>query len=185
MELFPKLTQRNTTTYYRSKKSKIICDSSELFSGISKLCPTPSIIFCSEFSSCYSANKIYIVINAGTLLGDVLSSELKSILVETIKEEYQNKRTDIEKRLDRYAALLLKIARQKRYDLSVWVGGDETHWCTENDLVLLEKAKLIQGKMKYTEHNAYCEYVLTKKGTELVRLLKENNQHKTLLIPPQ
>ena len=114
-----------------------------------------------------------------------MSSELKSILVETIKEEYQNKRADVEKRLDQYSALLLKIARHKKYDLSVWVGGDETHWCTENDLALLEKAKLIQGVMKYTEHNAYCEYALTKKGTEIVKQLNQNQTHKTLLIPPQ
>jgi hypothetical protein len=114
-----------------------------------------------------------------------VSSELKSILVETIKEEYQNKRADVENRLDQYVALLLKIARHKKYDLSVWVGGDETHWCTENDLALLEKAKLIQGKMKYTEHNAYYEYTLTKNGTQIVKQLKENENNKTLLIPPQ
>ncbi len=115
-----------------------------------------------------------------------MSSELKSILVETIKEEYQNKRNEIEKRINQYAALLLKIAEHKKYNLSVWVGGDETHWCTENDLTLLEKANLIQGKMKYTEHNAYYEYTLTTKGTQIIRQLKQNNpQHKTLLIPPQ
>jgi len=114
-----------------------------------------------------------------------VSSELKSILVETIKEEYQNKRIDIEKRLDMYAALLLKIAEHKKYDISIWVVGDETHWCTENDLTLLEKANLIQGKMKYTEHNAYYEYILTKKGTKIVSTLKQNTPHKIMLIPPQ
>jgi len=130
-------------------------------------------------------NKIYIVISAGTLLGGLVSSKLKSILVGTIKEEYQNKRTDTEKRIDQYVALLLKIAEHKKYDLSVWVGGDDTHWCTENDLALLEKANLIQGKMKYTEHNAYYEYTLTTKGAQIVRQLKQNNPHETLLFPPQ
>ena len=43
----------------------------------------------------------------------------------------------------------------------------------EKELNLLERGNLVKGKLKYTERNAYREYQLTKKGSELVNKLQK------------
>ena len=77
--------------------------------------------------------------------------------------------------LERYKSRIIEIAKAGRWDLPIFIEGAETHYeRDEKDLNLLERSRLIKGKMKYTEHNAYREYTLTEKGAELARkLLKE------------
>ncbi|MEJ2241482.1 MAG: hypothetical protein P8Y18_04995 [Candidatus Bathyarchaeota archaeon] len=105
-----------------------------------------------------------------------MSLDLKEILVNTIKEDYKQKEMEVEKGIERFKQLLCEIAAAKKWDLTMWVEGSnvkdiEKH---EKDLTLLEKGKLIKGKMKFTEHNEYREYQLTKKGSDLVKkLIKE------------
>lgn len=104
-----------------------------------------------------------------------MSSDLKVILEKVAEEDYQNETMEIEKGLERYKSLILKIAEVKKWDLPIWVEGTETHLGKyEEDLNLLERGNIVKGQIKYTERNAYREYTLTKKGADLAeKLLKE------------
>ena len=104
------------------------------------------------------------------------SSDLKTILDKVIEEDYKRKELEIEKRFENFKTLLREIAKAKRWDLAIWVEGCKVKSVEkyEKDLNLLERGNLIKGKMKFTERNAYREYQLTKKGSDLTKkLLKE------------
>ena len=100
-----------------------------------------------------------------------MSSELKSILIDFVEEECQNKLKDINNNLERFQELLLKISRQKNYHLTLWVVGEDMHWGVEKDLDLLEKADLITGEMGYSDQSGYRIYTLTDKGKGIVQKL--------------
>ena len=100
-----------------------------------------------------------------------MSSELKSILIDFVEEECQNKLKDINNNLERFQELLLKISRQKNYHLTLWVVGEDMHWGVEKDLDLLENADLITGEMGYSDQSGYRNYTLTDKGKSLVQKL--------------
>lgn len=102
-----------------------------------------------------------------------MSSDLKSILDTVVEEDYKRKELEIEKAFERFKSLLHEIARAKKWDLAIWVEGTNVEGVEEyeKDLNLLERGNLIKGQMKFTEHNAYREYQLTKKGSDLVKKL--------------
>ena len=100
-----------------------------------------------------------------------MSSELKSILIDVIEEDMQNKLKDITNNLSRFQELLINISRQKKYHLTLWVVGEDTHWEVKKDLDLLEKADLIIGEMGYSDQSGFREYTLTDKGNKLVQNL--------------
>jgi hypothetical protein len=101
-----------------------------------------------------------------------MSFDLKQIMLRVAEEDYESEREEIEGALDRYRALILEIARVKKFDLAIWVEGSETQFQREErELSLLERANLVKRKMNYTHHNAYREYQLTKKGAELAAKL--------------
>jgi predicted transcriptional regulator with HTH domain len=105
-----------------------------------------------------------------------MSSELKIILDKVIEEDYRRKELEIEKRFEQFKSLLREIARAKKWDLAIWVEGSRVKDVEkyERDLSLLERGNIVKGKMKFTDRNAYREYQLTKKGSDLVKkLLKE------------
>jgi hypothetical protein len=104
-----------------------------------------------------------------------MSFDLKEILRRVVEEDYESEKEEIEDRLDRYKSIILKIAKDKTFDLAIWVEGSETQFQqSEKDLNFLERGNLVKGQMKYTHHNAYREYRLTKKGAELAtKLLNE------------
>lgn len=102
------------------------------------------------------------------------SSDLLIILTQVAKEDYASEELEIEQNLERFKSLLLEIARAKKWDLAIWVEGTAVSDSekVENNLNLLERGNLVKGKMKFTERNAYREYQLTKKGTELLKKLQ-------------
>lgn len=104
-----------------------------------------------------------------------MSSELKAILNKVVEEDYKNEEMMIEARLERYKSLILKIAKAKKWDLRIWVEGSALKDVEkyEKDLNFLERGNIVKGQMKYTERNAYREYQLTKKGTELAKKLSK------------
>jgi hypothetical protein len=103
------------------------------------------------------------------------SSELKAILKQVAEEDYTSEELEIEKSLSRFKSLLLEIAKSKKWDLAIWVEGTDVKYAEkyERDLNLLERGNLVKGKLKYTERNAYREYQLTKKGSELAEKLQK------------
>ena len=107
-----------------------------------------------------------------------MSQDLKSILDTVVEEDFIQKELEIEKGIGRFKSLLLKIAEIKKWDLAIWIEGDavESMKMYESDLNLLERGNLIKGKMKFTEHNAYREYQLTKKGSDLVKKLLDETK---------
>ena len=84
-------------------------------------------------------------------------------------------RAAIDKGLRNYKSLILQIAEAKKWDLRVWVEGQEPEDLKKYEKVLnmLERGNIIKGKMKYTHRSAYREYELTKKGEELAKKLQE------------
>ena len=105
-----------------------------------------------------------------------MSSDLKIILDKVIEEDYKRKELEIEKGFERFKSLLHEIASAKKWDFAIWVQGSKVNGVEkyEKELNLLERGNLVKGKMKFTEHNAYREYQLTKKGSDLIKkLLKE------------
>jgi hypothetical protein len=105
-----------------------------------------------------------------------MSLDLITILNKVVEEDYKRKELEIEKGLERFKSLLQEIAKAKKWDLTIWVEGTNVKGVKEyeKDLNLLERGNIIKGEMKFTERNAYREYQLTKKGSELVKkLLKE------------
>ena len=109
------------------------------------------------------------------LEGYAMSSDLKKILVNVIEEDYKQKELEVEKEIGRFKHLLREIATAKKWDLAIWVEGTDVQYAEkyEKDLNLLERGNLIKGKLKYTERNAYREYQLTKKGSEIVEKLQK------------
>jgi hypothetical protein len=103
-----------------------------------------------------------------------MSVGLMQLLLKVAEEDYENERGEIEAGIDRYKALILEIARVKRFDLATSVEGSNTRFQKdERDLNFLEKAHLVTGKTNYTRHNAYREYELTKTGVELATKLSD------------
>lgn len=105
-----------------------------------------------------------------------MSSELMETLHKVAGEDCESRIAAIDEGLNRYKSLILQIAKAKKWDLLVWVEGQELEDLKtyEEDLNMLERGNFIKGKMKYSEHNAYREYELTKKGEDLAeKLLKE------------
>ena len=101
-----------------------------------------------------------------------MSLDLRQVLRRVAKEDYASERQGIERELDRYKALILEIARVKRFDLAISVEGSDTRFQKDKrDLSFLERANLVRGEMHYTHRNAYREYQLTKKGAELANSL--------------
>jgi hypothetical protein len=103
------------------------------------------------------------------------SSDLETILKQVAEEDYENQELEIEKNLSSFKSLLLEIAGAKKWDLAIWVEGTDVQYAKkyEKDLNLLERGNLIKGKLKYTERNAYREYQLTKKGSDVVKKLQK------------
>jgi len=103
------------------------------------------------------------------------SSELKTILNQVAEEDYASEELEIEKNLLRFKSFLLEIAKAKKWDLAIWVEGTDVKYAEkyEKDLNLLERGNLVKGQLKYTDRNAYREYQLTKKGSELVEKLQK------------
>lgn len=100
-----------------------------------------------------------------------MSSELKTILNKVAEENA------VEQAFQRYKALLLKIAGFKGTDILISFEGTKQTDSKEEqtDLCILEKANLIKGNTKNTNHNTYRQYELTKKGVELAEKLSRED----------
>jgi hypothetical protein len=100
-----------------------------------------------------------------------ISSELKTTLNKASKENA------VEQTFQRYKALFLKIAGFKGTEVLISFEGTKQAYSKEEqaDLCMLEKASLIKGNTKNTNHNTYRQYELTKKGAELAEKLSKED----------
>jgi len=104
-----------------------------------------------------------------------MSSELKKILSKGAEEDSKRKEKELAEGINRYKSLLLKIAEEKKLDLTVSVEGAKQRDLSKNaeDLNVLESAQLVEGQTKFTHRNEYRQYVLTPKGAELAEKLSK------------
>ncbi len=106
-----------------------------------------------------------------------MSSELRTILNKVAEENYKREENAVEQAFQRYKPLLLKIAGFKGIDVLVSFEGTKQADSKEEqaDLCMLEKASLIRGHTKNSNHNTYRQYELTEKGAELAeKIAKED-----------
>jgi hypothetical protein len=104
-----------------------------------------------------------------------MSSELKTMLQKVAQEDCEQAEKALEAGTQRIQSLLLKIAASKKLDALIWFEGTRSEEINkdEADLSMLERANLIKGQIKYTHRNAYRQYELTKKGSELAEKLQK------------
>ncbi len=104
-----------------------------------------------------------------------MSSELKTMLSKVAVEDNERKDLEAEERINRYKSLLLKVAKDKPFDVLVSAEGTEEGNLNQDmlDLDMLERAHLLSGQTKETNRDVYREYELTKEGAELVEKLSK------------
>ena len=121
-----------------------------------------------------------------------MSSELKIMLSKVAVEDNERKEIEFEEGINRHKSLLLRVAKIKPFDILVSSEGTEQGDMKQTvlDLDVLERARLVKGQTKETNHNVYRQYELTPKGAELVEKLsketmidKEPHQPHTLGAP--
>ena len=121
-----------------------------------------------------------------------MSSELKSLLSTVAVEDNERKEIEFVEGINRYKSLLLRVAKVQPFDILVSSEGTQQGYLHQNvvDLNVLERAHLVKGQTKETDHNVYREYELTPEGAELVEKLsketmndKEPHQPHTLGAP--
>ena len=107
-------------------------------------------------------------------------------------EDNTRKEIAFEEGINRYKSLLLRVAKVKPFDILVSSEGTEQGDMKQTvvDLNVLERAHLVKGQTKETNHNVYRQYELTTEGAELVEKLsketmsdKEPHQPHTLGAP--
>ena len=106
-----------------------------------------------------------------------MSSELRTILNKVAEENYKREENAVDQAFQRYKSLLLKIAGFKGIDVLISFEGTKQTDSKEEqeDLCMLEKASLIRGHTKSTNHNTYRQYELTEKGAELAEKLSKED----------
>ena len=106
-----------------------------------------------------------------------MSSDLKAMLSKVAVEDNTRKEIEFKEGMNRYKSLLLRIAKEKKLDITTRVEGTAVVDLNKNeqDLNVLERAHLVEGQTKYTHRNVYRQYELTTKGAELVEKLSKEN----------
>ena len=115
-----------------------------------------------------------------------MSTELKIMLSKVAIEDNIRKEIEFEEGINRYKSLLLRVAKVQPFDVLVSSEGTEQGNLHQNkvDLNVLERAHLVKGHTKETNHNVYRQYELTTEGVDLVeKLSKENMSDKELNQP--
>ena len=115
-----------------------------------------------------------------------MSSELKSLLSKVAVEDNERKEIAFVEGINRYKSLLLRVAKVKPFDMLISSEGTKPGNLHQDvvDLEVLERAHLVKGQTKETDHNVYRQYELTAEGAELVeKLSKETMSGKELHQP--
>ncbi len=114
------------------------------------------------------------------------------MLSKVAVKDNERKEIEFEEGINRYKSLLLRVAKVKPFDMLVSSEGTEQGDMKQTvlDLDVLERARLVKGQTKETNHNVYRQYDLTPEGAELVEKFsketiseKEAHQRHTLGAP--
>jgi hypothetical protein len=104
-----------------------------------------------------------------------MSSELRAMLSKIAVEDIEQKELGLEEGINRYKSLLLRVAKDRPFDVLVSAEGTEDGNLKQYllDLNVLERAHLLKGQTKETSRDVYREYELTNEGSELVEKLSK------------
>jgi hypothetical protein len=104
-----------------------------------------------------------------------MSKELKSMLNKVAEEDNKREEKELEEGIQRYKALILKIAKDKTLDLVISFEGTQQADLSKNeqDLSMLQRANLLKEQTKFAHRNVYRQYELTKKGAELAEKISK------------
>ncbi len=104
-----------------------------------------------------------------------MSLELKSLLSTVAVEDNERKEIAFEEGINRYKSLLLRVAKVQPFDMLISSEGTKPGNLHQDvvDLEVLERAHLVKGQTKETNHNVYRQYELTPEGAELVEKLSK------------
>jgi hypothetical protein len=104
-----------------------------------------------------------------------MSSDLKAMLSKVTVEDNERKELEFEEGINRYKSLLIRVAKDKPFDVLVSSEGTEEGNLNQDvlDLDMLERAHLLKGQTKETNRDVYREYELTEEGAELVEKLSK------------
>jgi hypothetical protein len=114
------------------------------------------------------------------------------MLSKVAVEDNIRKEIGFEEGISRYKSLLLRVEKVKPFDMLFSSEGTKQGDMKQTmlDLDVLERARLVKGQTKETNHNVYRQYELTPEGAELVEKLsketvidKEPHQPHTLGAP--
>jgi hypothetical protein len=99
-----------------------------------------------------------------------MSSELKIMLRKVAMKDNERKEIEFEEGINRNKSLLLRVAKVKPFVVLVSSEGTEQSDMKQTvlDLDVLERARLMKGQTKETNHNVYRQYELTPEGAALV-----------------
>ncbi len=102
-----------------------------------------------------------------------MSAELSARLDRVAQEHFISEAKQLEANTPRSKALLLKMAQIKQLDIVILMQGTKPVELSkdERDLSALEKANLVKGNTRYTDHNIYRRYELTEEGVEIAQKL--------------
>jgi len=96
-----------------------------------------------------------------------VSTDLKHLLYHQICREFEDSSRAVEENLSRYVELLLKARRLQSLSVALAVLGHDTNDPELKDLDLLERAGVLEAKIKFTERNVYKIFTATERGVEL------------------
>jgi hypothetical protein len=96
-----------------------------------------------------------------------VSTDLKHLLYHQICREFEDSSHTVEENLSRYVELLLKARRLGSFSVALAVLGQDTRDPELKDLDLLERAGVLEAKIKFTERNVYKIFSATDRGEEL------------------
>ena len=99
--------------------------------------------------------------------------ELKELLYEEICEEFERARHRIDEKMPSYIRLLLRVEKLRNWSAPLFIQGQESKDHILNDLDLLERLGLLEGRIRFTHRNAYKTFSLTAKGKSLVERIKD------------
>ncbi len=101
-----------------------------------------------------------------------MSMDLRKLLYHQICDEFENNYHEIEGNLSKYVKLLSKINERGDWSVTLSVQGEDVEDSSLISLELLEKAGVLNGRIKYTERNVYKIFTLTDEGKKLIEKIK-------------
>ncbi len=97
-----------------------------------------------------------------------MSTELKKVLYHQICDDFEKSCRDIDENLPRYLELLSKIHETGDWSETLSVRGEDVKDPSHDSVELLEKAGILEGRIRFTERNMYKIFTLTEEGRNLI-----------------